>query len=232
MQRLSVLLRPLLRATAPAGKPAISRFQARHFGTSPSYFAADHRRGAGKLQIVTIDDKLAQFPLDEKIDTHQVRVKTPDGKISSPVDLRRVLNSLDRTTSHVLQLSKPGEHDLAIVQVVQRSDLIKQIKDKEAAQRRVQHAQKEKRPKQIEVNWAISNNDLQLKLKQMEDFLRKGKKVEILLASKRRQRKASTEEAETLLKTLKEKIQEVGAVEIAPMEGALLRQATMSVKMP
>lgn len=232
MQRVSFWLRPLLRATVPVGRPRLCSLPSRPFGTSPSSFAIDPRRAAGKLQIVTIDDKLAQFNLDEKIDTREVRVKTPDGKISPPVDLRRVLNSLNRTTSHVLQLSKPGEHEFAIVQVVQRADLIKQIKEKEAAQRRVQHAQKEKKPKQIELNWAISSNDLQLKLKQMEDFLRKGKKVELLLASKRRQRKASAEEAEALLKTLKDKIQEVGAVEVTPMQGALLRQATMTVKMP
>ncbi|KAL2413536.1 hypothetical protein ABEF95_001430 [Exophiala dermatitidis] len=234
MQRVSVLLRPLLRATAPARSSCSSQSCQiqRPFGTSRSWLAVDQRRVAGKLQIVTIDDKLAQFNLDEKIDTRQVRVKTADGKISPPVDLRRVLGSIDRTTSHILQLSKPGEHEFAIVQVVERADLIKQIKDKEAAQRRVQHAQKDKKPKQIELNWAISPNDLQLKLRQMEDFLRKGKKVEILLASKRRQRKASQEEAETLLKTLKEKIQELGAVEVTPMEGGLLRQAKLTVKMP
>ncbi|EXJ83993.1 hypothetical protein A1O3_04660 [Capronia epimyces CBS 606.96] len=230
MQRVSVSVRPLLRATASAGRPHVCLPPSRAFGTSPSWSAVDHRRAAGKLQIVTIDDKLAQFNLDEMIDTRQVRVKTADGKISSPIDLRQVLKSIDRTTSHVLQLSKSGEHEFAIVQVVERANLIKQIKEKETAQRRVQHAQKEKRPKQIELNWAISSNDLQLKLRQMEDFLRKGKKVELLLASKRRQRKASTEEAEALLKTLREKIQEVGAAEISPMEGAILRQATMTVK--
>lgn len=235
MQRSFVVLRPLLRVAGPALRPpppqSIRSVLTRSFITS-SPLAVDPRRPVGKIQIVTIDDKLAEFNLDENIDTPEVRIKSEQGSLSDPRDLFHLLDSIDRSTHHVLQLSKPGEHEFAIVRVAKRQDLVKQINDKETASRQAKHAQKEKKPKQIELNWAISGNDLQLKMKQMEDFLRKGKKVELLLAAKRRQRRATVEEGEALLSTIKEKVHEAGAVEFAPMDGGLLRQATIKVKMP
>ena len=236
MQQVLVLLKPLLRVAPLTGtRPGIQqlRFQfvpKRSFLTSPS-LAAVYRRPVGKIQVVTIDDKIQQsFKLDEKIETRFVREKK-DNKLSDPLDLHELLRQIDRTDNHVLQLSKPGENE-AIVQVVQRKDLIKRLNNKETAERQVKQAQKEKKPKQIELNWAISGNDLQLKMKQLEEFLRKGKKVELLLAPKRHQRKATPEEAAALVNAIKEKIQEVGAAETAPMDGAILRQATLTVKIP
>jgi len=69
-------------------------------------------------------------------------------------------------------------------------------------------------------------------MKQLEEFLRKGKKVELLFAAKRHQRKAAPEEAEELLQAVREKVQEVGASEVAAMEGGFPRQATMTIKIP
>ncbi len=243
MNRFSGLLTPLLRAAVPARTSAVQSIPVaaiflgrKQFHNAVPCLAAGHRRPGGsktKIQIVTIDDKIAELPLDEQIDTPEVRVKSDDGGgLSEPRDLFQVLDSIDRSTQHVLQLSKPGEHEYAVVRVVQRKDLIKQIRDKEDAARQAKMAQKEKKPKQIELNWAISSNDLQLKLKQMEDFLRKGKKVELMLAAKRHQRKASIEEAEALMRTIKDKLNEIGAIEVAPMEGGLLKQALMTVKIP
>ncbi|KAK4944608.1 hypothetical protein LTR10_016042 [Elasticomyces elasticus] len=235
MQQALVLVRPLLRVAQPGTRPRIQHLRSRFvpkrsFLTSPS-LAAVYRRPVGKIQVVTIDDKIQQsFKLDEKIETRFVREKK-DNKLCEPIDLYELLRQIDRTDNHVLQLSKPGESE-AIVQVVQRKDLIKRLNNKETAERQVKQAQKEKKPKQIELNWAISGNDLQLKMKQLEEFLRKGKKVELLLAPKRHQRKATPEEADALLKALREKLQEVGAAETAPMDGAILRQATMTVKIP
>ncbi|KIV87901.1 hypothetical protein PV11_03417 [Exophiala sideris] len=235
MQQALVLARPLLRVALPGTLPRIQHLRSqsvpkRSFLTSPS-LAAVYRRPVGKIQVVTIDDKIQQsFKLDEKIETRFVREKK-DNKLSEPIDLYELLRQIDRTDNHVLQLSKPGESE-AIVQVVQRKDLIKRLNNKETAERQVKQAQKEKKPKQIELNWAISGNDLQLKMKQLEEFLRKGKKVELLLAPKRHQRKATPEEADALLKALREKLSEVGAAETAPMDGAILRQATMTVKIP
>lgn len=230
-----VLVKPLVRRAAPAGRPQLQSIPAnsrRQFVTSPC-LAIDRRRGAGRVKIVTIDDKIAEtFILDDKIDSFLVRQKTQDNKLSDPQLLRDLLLETKRSNNHVLQLSKPGEGEVAIVQVVDRKDLVKRINAKETSARQTQLAQKEKKPKQLEINWAISGNDLQLKMKQLEEFLRKGKKVELLFAAKRHQRKAAPEEAEALLQAVREKVQEVGAVEVAAMEGGFPRQATMTIKIP
>ncbi|KIX08789.1 uncharacterized protein Z518_03446 [Rhinocladiella mackenziei CBS 650.93] len=233
MRRLSLLVQPLWRALVPARPRPIQQLyplSTRSFSVSNPRLAAPPR--PGKVQILTIEDKINDFVLDENIEAPQVRLKTPDGKLSDPTNLHQLLGSIDRSTSYVMQLANPEHQPFAIVQIVQRADLVKRIKDKEAKERQAKHAQSQKKPKQIELNWAISGNDLQLKMKQMQEFLRKGKKVEVLLANKRRQRRATPEEAESVLQTVKQTAQDVGAIEVAPMEGAILKQATVVVKIP
>ncbi|KIW21599.1 hypothetical protein PV08_02179 [Exophiala spinifera] len=241
MQRALVSVKPLLRRAAPCNGPQLrslprlpARVSRRCFVNTPTLAAGPRGRKPGtKIKIVTIDDKIAEsFTLNEKIETRYVQEKTPDNKLSEPKPLAQLLREIDRSESYVLQLSKPGDGNHAIVQVVQRKDLIQRINSKETAARQSQLAQKEKKPKQIELNWAISGNDLQLKMKQLEDFLRKGKKVELLLAARKYQRKATQQEAEELLRTVQEKLQEIGATEVVPMQGAFPRQATITAKIP
>ncbi|KAJ9604194.1 hypothetical protein H2200_011028 [Cladophialophora chaetospira] len=220
----------VLEVARPLRRAAKSATPQRYFTTSPSC-ALDQRRAAGKIQIKTIDDKIAEFPLNEKIAALKVKVKTPEGKLSEPEWLDQLLDSIDRSTQYVLQINKPEDGQMPIVQTISRMELIQRINRSENLLRNQRRSEKEKKPKQLELNWAISTNDLQLKMKQMHEFLQKGKKVELLLANKRHQRKASEEEAQALLKTVREKIDEAGASETAPMEGAVLKQAILTVKM-
>ncbi len=226
MRRSLVLevARPLWRVAVPAPPQ-------RYFTSTSQTLAVDYRRVTGKIEIKTIDDKIAQFPLNDKISARKVQVKTPDGKLSEPQWLDQILDSIDRSTQYVLQINKPEDDQLPVVQTISRLELIQRIKHQEDQQRNQKRVEKEKRPKQLELNWAISANDLQLKMKQMQEFLKKGKRVEILFANKRRQRKAAEEEAQALLKIVRVKIDEAGAAETVPMEGALLKQATLTVKM-
>ncbi|KIX92410.1 uncharacterized protein Z520_11885 [Fonsecaea multimorphosa CBS 102226] len=228
MRRSILFARPLVRALVP-----VQRYQLalqRCFAATPR-LALDPRRAAGKIEIKTIDDKIAAFTLNERIRSPKVQLKGPDGKLSEPQSLYKLLDSIDRTTQYVLQMNKPAEGEMAIVQIVTRAELIQRINRQEDLLKNQKRLEKEKRPKQLELNWAISANDLQLKMKQMQEFLKKGKKVELLLANKRHQRKASQAEAEALLKTVRDKVEEVGAAEVVPMEGAILRQAILTVKM-
>ena len=215
--------RPLLRAAAPAS--------AQGCFTTSARLALDSRRVAGKIQIKTMDDKIADFRLNEKIQALNVVVKAPDGKLSEPQWLDQLLDSIDRSNQYVLQMNKPEDGQMPIVRVVNRMELIQRINRQEDQSRNHKRLEKGKKPKQLELNWAISPNDLQLKMKQMREFLQKGKKVEILLANRRHQRKASPEEAQALLKSVRETVEEAGAAETVPMEGAVLRQATLTVKM-
>lgn len=69
-------------------------------------------------------------------------------------------------------------------------------------------------PKELEVNWAIDEHDLSHRLNVMRSFLEQGRRVELKLAPKRRGRRASIEEAENLLKKIRNVVSEVdGATE-------------------
>ena len=83
--------------------------------------------------------------------------------------------------------------------------------------------------KALELNWGIDNNDLGHRLTKVKEFLGKGYKVEILCAPKRRAKKtANMEEAEELVRRIKEAIDGVeGAKERKGMEGKLLQRVTI-----
>ena len=175
-------------------------------------------------------DRFADFTRDEAIDSSVVQVKQADGKLGEPEPLRRLLNRIDRQSQTVVQLGKSDERGGVVVQVYEKIELLRKIRERELEVKQQQQAQREKKPKTIELNWAIGRHDLELKMKQLEQFLEKGKKVEIMLAAKKHQRKATSEEGEELLKAIREKLGQVNAKEIKPMDGQPLKQATMTVK--
>ncbi|KEF53588.1 uncharacterized protein A1O9_10563 [Exophiala aquamarina CBS 119918] len=167
--------------------------------------------------------------MDEAIDTLEVQIKTEQG-LSEPRSLWQVMRSINRSTTHVVQITKPGEREIAVVKIMDRRDMIKSIANREEATRKAAATAKSKKPKQLELNWAIAPNDLQMKLNQMESFLQQGKKVEIMLAAKRHQRKATVDEANAVMKAVRDRIEAAGAKESKPMEGRLLGQVLMAIE--
>jgi len=178
-----------------------------------------------------MEAKLKEVTLDDAIDTPEVQIKTDNG-LSEPRSLWQVLRSINRSTTHVVQVSKPGDREIAIVKIMDRREIIRSIVNKEEAARKASLLAKSRKPKQLELNWAIAPNDLQLKLNQMESFLKQGKKVELLLAAKRHQRKATQEEAKSVLKTIRDRIDAAGAKESKPADGKLLGQVVMFIEKP
>lgn len=179
-------------------------------------------------------EKLSQYTLDEAIDRRWVQTKdAATNKLGPPQLLDALLNSIDRSTESVLQLAAVGPTpDTAVVQVAKRADLLVQVAQK---QRAVKDHQKQLRTsktklKQIELNWAISEHDLELKLRQMEKFLSKGSRVEVLLANKRRQRKAEWDEAQATLDKVRATIEAMEGVAERGMEGQVGAQATLTVE--
>ena len=177
-----------------------------------------------------VQKKLAGYVLNNDIEAPNVQIRTEDGKLGPPQPLRTLLSSIDRSSEVVRQLAAQGPNpNTAVVEVQEISALLKMVAQRDQAVRELEKSRKDQKAKQIELNWAISGNDLELKLKQMEQFLDKGKKVEVVLASRKRQRKAEEDEAQTLMKKLRERIEEVGAKEMK-LEGRLLGQAMMTVQ--
>jgi translation initiation factor IF-3 len=74
--------------------------------------------------------------------------------------------------------------------------------------------------KTLELNWAIDPNDLSHRLERVQEFLEEGRKVEVVLAAKKKGRKASTEECKGVLERIRGVVGNVdGAKEVRDMEG-------------
>jgi translation initiation factor IF-3 len=107
------------------------------------------------------------------------------------------------------------------------ADLLKQKRDKERVQKEHKKSLKQSAPKQIELNWAIGPNDLEHKLTQLKGFIEDGKKVEVVLANKKRQRQATLEEGREVLKKVKAKLAEADGREINQMQGGVVGRHTV-----
>lgn len=82
--------------------------------------------------------------------------------------------------------------------------------------------------KMIELNWAIDGNDLGHRLDKMRQFLAKGWRIEVVLAPRRKGKKASLEECDAILERIKGVTQEVeGSKMWKDMEGKVGAQVTM-----
>lgn len=169
--------------------------------------------------------KLRDYTLDEAIESRWVQVKdAKTGQIDKPLRLESLIASIDRSTQSVILVSMKGPTpDTALVAVQARSELLGLVQSRQTKKSTAVKV------KQIELNWAISQHDLELKLKKMGEFLAKGNRVEMLLANKKRQRRAERDEAEATLRKVREKIQELGAGEMK-LQGSVGQQATILVE--
>ncbi len=171
-----------------------------------------------------------EFTLNEDIPASQVQLKDPEtGKLLDPQPLFFLLRSINREVEVVRALATPPGQP-AIVEVTTREALVERLKQKEIQAANIEKVKRDSKPKQIELNWAISGNDLDLKMKQIRQFVEKGKKVEILLAAKKRQRKATPDEAANVVQEIQKTISEIeGCRELKPMDGNIGGQALMTV---
>ncbi|KAH8811920.1 hypothetical protein F5884DRAFT_295015 [Xylogone sp. PMI_703] len=168
---------------------------------------------------------MKRLPRDDEIKSRTVRVVGEDGKLKEPQQTLEVLNSLNRTLESLVIVDPGTDGSIPICKIINKKAEREAVKAKKAV----------KNPgavvKTIELNWAIDANDLGHRLKKMKEFLGKGNKVELILASKRKGRKASPEEADMVLQKIREAIAEVdGAKESKAMEGKVLGHATLFIQ--
>lgn len=170
-------------------------------------------------------EKLPKHTLDEAIQSRWVQLKDETGKLKTPQLLETVIASLDRTTHSVVLTSMLGPTpDTALVRIERRSELISAQAQKQAKSKATGV-----KKKQIELNWAISEHDLDLKLRKMEQLLNKGNRVELWLANKKRQRRAETAEAQATLDKVRARVMEIGASERS-MDGTVGTQASLTIE--
>jgi len=169
-----------------------------------------------------------RLPHNEEITAYSVILKRDDGTLEE--DLRQtagILASLDRKKQRLVCVSLGGPGEPPICQI---EDQAKAYKSQKAKQQKSKNAGTV--VKTIELNWAVDGQDLAHRMEKLKEFLTKGFRVEIVMAGKKKGRKATAEEADALIAKIKETIASVeGAKESKPLEGKILGQATMYAEM-
>lgn len=120
-------------------------------------------------------------------------------------------------------------NDVPVCRIVNKKEAYQKAQRvKEESKERKKLEDKGKSVKTLELNWAMDPNDLGHRLSKVEEFLKDGRKVEVILASKKRGRKASVEECKDVLARIRGVVGAVdGAKEAKGMEGKVGGFATM-----
>lgn len=147
------------------------------------------------------------YTFDNAIGADVINLIDSKGNFVPNVKFNDAMRKFNRVTHHLLlisegQVNEYGEPDperLPICKIISKIDLRGQYN------RKVETARKlEKGPsvKNLELNWAIAGGDLKHRLDKLNGFLKEGKKVEILFKPKRRGKKATEAEANSVLKAV------------------------------
>ncbi|KAH6675333.1 translation initiation factor IF-3 [Plectosphaerella plurivora] len=219
------------RQNAPAPQAPRIAFN-RGLSTSATRFAFPPRR-----QRVVPD----RLPKDYEIRAKEVMLSEEDNQITGPHKTQRLLLTLDktiyslRTIEDALPPPKPTEDgkpqkqrrpgaQYPLCRIVHK---VEEYKAKQAQAKAKKEANKVKQ-KAVEINWAIAQNDLALKLKQLKSFLEKGHKVTVTFARKKGARAATSEEMQEAVKAVKDAAAEVpGAKNWKAADGEVGRKYSM-----
>lgn len=163
--------------------------------------------------------------VDEKIKARQIQLVDEEGSIQPPTTVWNTLRTFERTDYFLVQVAPETPEKPAVCKIISKKRLREQKHEKAKASRATKQSSK-----QIELNWAIDPHDLSYRIKQLESFLSKGRKVELIMARKKGKRRVSEEEAQKLLATVREKVQELGATESKAMQGKPPSMVTMFVE--
>ena len=151
-----------------------------------------------------------------------------DGKYHERVALWDVMDGLNRTAEHLLQVS-PADLEkgkLAACKIYTKSHLREAYNTKLQAAKSLKKSQASS--KIIELNWAIAPRDLQQKLTKLETFLKEGRRVEVVLASRRRQRQADVEECKDVLRQVRKAVGRVPGMKEDLQEGKIGEKMKLS----
>ncbi|EFQ29876.1 translation initiation factor IF-3 [Colletotrichum graminicola] len=216
LARRSALAHPAPRTLPPVLSPPMQSF-ARHAALihrprKPSRSAEPEPKAARRL------------PFDEMIRDRQILVVDEDNKLTGPHNTSRVLQSLDLDTQSLRMVSRPPPNPTgdqpryAICRVIDKR--LEKEREKEQEKAKKETARRLARIKELELNWAIASHDLGHKMRQLKGFLEKGYKVDVIFAKKRGSRVATLDEAEALVKAVRDVVAEVrGAKEWKEAEG-------------
>ena len=163
---------------------------------------------------------------DEDIRSEYIQIANSEHGLEPPTRLRDVLRSIERPANFVLQVAPPPSADgVPICRVMNRAA----IREYEKAKAKAAQAAKSSN-KQVELNWAINPHDLSHRLKQLTNFLEKGRRVEIVLMRKKGKRLPTVDEVKNLMDSVLETVKGADAMQVKPMEGEPGKHVTLVVK--
>ncbi|EEP78525.1 predicted protein [Uncinocarpus reesii 1704] len=190
----------------PKGRNISYRPRFDHFNTEPP-------ENAPRLSVATTPSPNA--PADSAIRYPIIQTMNEDGTLNPPTPLRQALRNVNQLDESLILLQHPTDDYPAICKVFSK----KTLRQQQYARTRTA---KLKLAKQVELNWAIDPHDLSKRLDQVESFLAKGKKTELVLTPKRRARRATPAEGEKVLAIISEWIEKVGVIQNKPKQGEFL----------
>ncbi|KAF1986466.1 hypothetical protein K402DRAFT_332864 [Aulographum hederae CBS 113979] len=145
--------------------------------------------------------------LDERIASVYVNFVTPENEFLPLRKLSDVISGIDRETHHIVQVadgnrsaSDPKDR-IPVVKLIRKQELFEQAL-KQAEIKRT-NKKKSVSGKTIELSWSIDGNDLSHRLRKAQEFLDEGRKVDVVLAPKKRGKVVSEKECEELLDKIK-----------------------------
>lgn len=194
-----------------------------HLVRLPTHHHIQHR-----TLVSSTKAEKSRLPRDDEILAWSVSLATDSG-LQDARSTADILASLDRKTQS-LCVVVPGEPGVPPICKIMNKQAMREA---ERARHKAAKTQGGVTQKTMELNWAIDGHDLEHRLGKLRGFLEKGWRVEIVVAGKKKGRKASEEEGESVLKKIRGVLNEVGGKEIKPMEmkkvgdGKLLGQATL-----
>ncbi|EGS21057.1 uncharacterized protein CTHT_0028970 [Thermochaetoides thermophila DSM 1495] len=202
---LRLLLAPAIGHLYP--NPSSSAPSNRFFTTG---YAAQMKWRRQSPQAETTVKEKNKLICDHNIPYSMVQIRQDDGTLSPPERTTGLLRSLNLNQYSVVLLAPPRKDDkskgpeYAIVRIIDKIAERKEEEAKAAAKRANKVTQK-----QLEINWSIAPHDLQIRMKQLKQFLTKGYQVQVTLMSKRGKRAATQEEAKKALQTVWDTIADV-----------------------
>ncbi|KAG9193579.1 hypothetical protein G6011_03614 [Alternaria panax] len=170
------------------------------------------------------------YVIDKAIEADFINLVDEEGVFHRNVPLDEALASLNKVTHHLVQMTE-GKYDeegyldpenLPTCRVISKIDLRAQHQKKLETLRRQakgQSAGSAPPSKSLELNWAIAPGDLKHRLVAMKKFLKEGRKVEVMLGPKKAGRKATQEEADAVMKSIKDAVEECKGAREAKREG-------------
>jgi translation initiation factor IF-3 len=190
-----------------------------------------HHASIRRISSASLPVAKRRLPRDEEIQDYMVRIVSDDHKLSPPQYTSSILNSIDRKNKTLVMVAMSDSDPDSNLDGL--SYPICKIQSKKALREAEKARQKKKElpsatVKTIELNWAIDPHDLHHRLQRVKEFLSKGWRVDVVMAGRKKGRKATPEEAKILVGNIREAMKEVeGSKEWREMEGSLGAAATI-----